>query len=199
MVNKKNEEQNNNKGGRPRKYDEEELKKLLYKFVADKSPAKITYKMLVDYTNIPIQAWRFNENIKNEITAINKRIADIQFLTNTSDINELVTIPSAEDIVNTNYSNKNKLIKVFQDLLDVYEYAMNKSIAYDNLELENQKLKHTIKSLESDLEFYKHEIKKMTIDSIPGLGDQNDNVKKNVISMKDQSSLRKKHEDLFKD
>lgn len=182
MVNKKNQESSVSKGGRPRKYDEAELKKLLYKFVAEKSPVKITYKALVEYTGIPIQAWRFNENIKNEIAVINKRIANIQFISNTAEINELATIPSAEDLVNTNYGNKKKLIKVFQDLLDVYEYALNKSMAYDNLELENQKLKHTIKSLEDNLEFYKNEVKKMTIDSIPGLGDPNNNVKKNVIN-----------------
>lgn len=185
------------KGGRPRKYDEEVLKQILYKFIAEESPVKITYKMLAEHTGYPIQAWRFNENLKNEIKQINERIERISFLSNTNEIIDLVNIPSAEELVEVNYNNREKLIKVVDELINVYQYALSKSIDYSKLEKENYELKKKVDSLTSDVEFFRLKNRELTIESIPGLGNANENVRRNVLDLKDKSRMKKRHADLF--
>lgn len=185
------------KGGRPKKYDEEVLKQALYKFIAEESPVKITYKMLVEHTGYPIQAWRFNENLKNEIKHINERIERISFLSNTNEIIDVVNIPSAEELVEVNYNNREKLIKVIDQLINVYQYAFRKSIDYSRLEEENYELKKKVDSLTSDVEFFRNKVREMTIESVPGLGNANKDVRRNVLDLKDKSKMRKRHADLF--
>lgn len=188
-----------NKGGRPVKYKTEDLKKILYKFLQEKNPSKITIPMLVEYSGLPIQAWRFNTDIKKEIDSLNKRIENISIVVSTEGVTELLTIPSPEDIINTNYKNKQKLIKVVSDLIDLYQYSLNKSLKFDALKKENEELKKQVKTLKADISYYEEELKKISIQSTSFLERKENNLKDNLIDIKEYSRTNTTFKDLFDD
>jgi len=188
-----------NKGGRPKKYDTEHLKDLLYKYVRNENPNKVKIADLVKYTDIPIQAWRFNEEIKKEIELLNKKIEDITAIAPIKDVKELWNIPSAEDIVIKNYKNKNKLVEVIDTLLEAYQFSLEKSLHAEELERENVQLKNQISSLKEDIEFYKEEMKKMAVQSTSIVERNENKLRDNIIDIKSYSETKTTFKDLFDD
>lgn len=193
------EKGNKNKGGRPPKYDVNELKKIIYKYLQEKNPSKITITGLVKYSGLPIQAWRFNKDIRKEIDTVNKKIENISLATSIESVTELLTIPSPEDIVNTNYKNKQKLIKVIGDLIDLYQYSFNKSLKVDVLEKENQNLKKQINTLKADVAYYEEELKKTALQSTSHKERNEKNIKKNILDIKEYSKTNTTFKDVFDD
>lgn len=193
------EKNQKNKGGRPKKYDTEYLKELLYKYVSNENPNKVKVADLVKYTDIPIQAWRFNEDIKKEINLVNKKIEDITVIAPIKDVKELWNIPSAEDIVIKNYKNKNKLVEVIDTLLEAYQFSLEKSLHAEELERENLHLKSQIASLKEDIEFYKDEMKKMAVQSTLAIERNENKLKDNIIDIKSYSETKTTFKDLFDD
>lgn len=196
----KNKEKVANKGGRPPKYNIDDLKKILYRYLQDKNPSKITLPELVKYyPDLPLHAWRFNKDIRKEIDTLNKRIENISLVVSVEGVTELLTIPSPEDIINTNYKNKSKLIKVVGDLIDLYQYSFNKSLQVDDLEKENQKLKKQVKTLKNDLAYYEEQLKKMSVQSTSDFERKEKNLKENVIDIKEYSKTNTSFKDIFDD
>lgn len=188
-----------NKGGRPKKYETEVLMKLIYKYIHEKNPSNITITDLVKYSGLPIQAWRFNKDIVKEISNINNSIEKISYNISADDVNKLLSISSAEEFVDTNYKNKSKLIRVFQDLIELYQFSANEALKVKELEKENQVLSKEIKVLKEDINYYKEEMKKMAVQSTNVLERKEKNLKDNVLDIKKYSEVNKSFRDLFED
>lgn len=186
-----------NKGGRPKKYSTEKLLKILNNYIIEKSPPKITISALVEYSGLPIQAWRFNEEITNEIKKSNNRLEKISFNISADDINKLLSISSAEDFINTNYKNKAKLIKIFQDLIELYQFSANEALKVKDVNKENQILKSQIKTLRQDVDYYKEEMKKMAVQSTNTLERKEKKLKENVLDIKTYSETNKSFKELL--
>ncbi|MCB2362272.1 hypothetical protein [Clostridium estertheticum] len=116
-------ESEKNKGGRPNLYSYDELKKHLLKYASEHIGGSITVAKLERYSNIPRHAWRYNKQIHEDIYELNKKpliIDDIKV--------ETLNLPSAEELVNQNYNDKKRLIKVVNDLLELYQYVKRQII-----------------------------------------------------------------------
>lgn len=190
-----------NRGGRPRKYQYEDLRKILIKYASENRMGKITMTNLVKYSNIPIQAWRFNEKIKNDIEYFNSMP-----LNGLSDMDEMLEIPSAEEIVNINYKNKERLTKVIADILELYNHSCKEAFRAKKLENENLILKDTIKDLQRQIEkikktadFYKEEVKRITVESTKQKGRTKNNLQDNIIDLKKRSEADTTFANLFRD
>ncbi len=188
-----------NKGGRPKKYETDDLIKIIYKYLQQENPPKIKRSGLVKFSGIPIQAWRFNKEVTREIDTINKRIENMPLFISTEGISELLSIPSGEELVNTNYKNKPKLTKIVNDLIERYQQSFNESLKVEGLKKENERLKRQIKNLEADVEFYKEEMKKMVVQSTSLLERNEKNLKENVVDIKKYSETNTTFKDLFED
>lgn len=188
-----------NKGGRPKKYKTEDLRELLYNYVQRENPAKISVTELVKHTGVPVQAWRFNQEIKNEIDLLNKKLDSLNAVAPVEGVQGLLTIPSAEEIVTKHYGNKTKLIDVLNTFLEVYQYSLEQSLKVNALEKENVTLNQEISSLKQDIEFYKEQMKKMAIQSTSLTERKENNLKDNVIDIKHYSATGKTFKDLFDD
>lgn len=192
-----NEEKN--KGGRPKIYKTDDLKNILYRYVQEKNPVEVKISHLVKFSGIPIQAWRFNSEIRKEINIINKKFENMPLFISTEGVSELISIPSAEELINTNYKNKPKLIKIVSDLIERYQESFNESLKIGELKKENEKLKKKLKYLELDVEFYKEEMKKMVVQSTSILERNDKGIKENVIDIQKYSETKTTFKDLFED
>lgn len=191
------------KVGRPKKYDEDVLKKILLKYASENKGGKITVGKLVKYSGLPIQAWRFNDDIKNMIKELNEPQYIIEI-----DTDELKTvpIPSAEDIVNANYKNKDRLKKVVSDLIEVYQHTYNQLFELKKTEEELEKVKNelneanlNIRNLKEEVEFYKNEAMKTAIKTTTAIGRTELNIEENLIDLKKYSETNTTFADLFED
>ena len=191
------------KVGRPKKYEYDELEKILLKYSAENIGGQITIGKLVKYSGIPIQAWRFNNDIKAKIRELNEPQSIIQI---DAEQTKTIPMPSAEDIVNANYKNKNKLTKVISDLIDVYQLTYNQLFELKSSEKELEKVKNElneanlkIKNLKEEVEFYKNEAMKTAIKTTTIVGRTELNTEDNLIDFKKYSETNTTFGDLFKD
>lgn len=195
--------ENKKKVGRPKKYDTSVLEKILLKYASENTGGKITVGKLVKYSGLPIQAWRFNDDIKKMIKELNEP----QYVIGV-DTEELKTIPlpSAEDIVNANYKNKDRLTKVISDLINVYQHTYNQlfKLRKSEEELENVKQElilanSKIQNLEREIEFYKHKAIGTSIKTTTAVGRTELNTEENLIDIKKYSETNTTFKDLFED
>lgn len=93
----------------------EELVEKLNLFCQLHPNGKITLSALERETNIPRYVWRDNKKIKALIDSLN--------VSNNATLpkSESIELPSAYDLVTTNYDNKDRLIEVVSDLLNELE------------------------------------------------------------------------------
>ena len=93
----------------------EELVQKLNEFCQAHPNGKVTLSALERETNVPRYVWRDNKKIKALIDNLNA--------TNRASLpkSETIELPSAYDLVMTNYDNKEKLIAVVSDLLGELE------------------------------------------------------------------------------
>lgn len=188
-----------NLGGRPRKYKTEDLLEALNNYVAEKAPLKVTITELEKHTAYPIQAWRFNSEIKSEIDKINKKLSDFSKLSGGVDDVNLLTIANAEDIVQTNYHNKEKLIESIQNLIDMYQLNLKKCLKLERLECELEDLKKENENLKRSVQFYENKLNQMMIKSHNSYERLQNNLEKDEVNIIEFSKTETTFKDLFKD
>lgn len=188
-----------NLGGRPRKYKTEDLMEALNNYVAEKAPLKVTITELEKHTAYPIQAWRFNSEIKAEIDKINKKLSDFSKLSGGVDDVKLLTIANAEEIVQTNYHNKEKLIESIQNLIDMYQLNLKKCLKLERLECELEDLKKENENLKRSVQFYENKLNQMMIKSHNSYERLQNNLEKDEVNIIEFSKTETTFKDLFKD
>ena len=117
------------KGGRPQKYSYEELRSVLFEYANKNSGKLITLADLGRETKFLRYVWRNNKQIREDIEKLNQTPIAIVGL-----MKENVKIPSAEDLVNSNYHNKNILITRIQQVLDAYQTTFEQVLKTTELE-----------------------------------------------------------------
>ena len=188
------------KVGRPSKYSFEMLKKILLEYAEENVGGEITISKLVKYSGLPIQAWRFNAEIRKEIEKQNA--GQIINFTGAKDIG----LPSAEDLINKNYKNKDRLTKVVSDLIEVCQdsYAeIAKLRKYkeklDKTKNELELTKAEVQKYRKEAEFYKNEMLKVTLKSTTAIGRAEACIENNVIDLKQYTETSTTFSDLFDD
>ncbi|MFJ7738751.1 hypothetical protein ACIQ2D_20785 [Lysinibacillus sp. NPDC097287] len=189
------------KGGRPQKYPYEELRSVLFEYANKNSGKLITLADLGRETKFPRYVWRNNKQIREDIEKLNQTPMAIVGL-----MKENVKIPSAEDLVNSNYHNKNLLITRIQQVLDAYQTTFEQVLK--TTELENRlntkekeiaSLKEEIDALKKQSAFYQEKYESMTLHSTSLLSRKNFDLKENVIDAEKKfKEIDDEFEDLFK-
>lgn len=188
-----------NLGGRPQKYKTEDLLQALYDYVAKETPSKVTNAALVKNTNYPIQAWRFNKEVQAAIEEINSKLNNLSKISGGSNSKNLLIIPNAEEIVQTNYNNKEKLIDAIQSLIDVYQLNLKKCLKLQRIEQEFNDLKKENANLKKEVEFYQNRLKEMTVKSHNNYERDQNGLVKDELNIKEFSHTMTTFKDLFDD
>lgn len=170
---------NESKAGRKPKYSNELLINEINKFVENNPFEKITVGKLVKTTNIPRHIWRDNITIQELIASLN----------NTSCIlkptEKELLLPSAKDLVDKHYGNKNKLIQDIQSLLDLvsdlYENATEGAKAKEI----KQSYEHKIKELEETIKQKDNIINKLNTEIDQLYLDSENPIKRKELGLKD--------------
>lgn len=186
-----------NLGGRPQKYKTEDLIQALNDYVAKEAPSKVTITALVKNTSYPIQAWRFNNEVRKAIEEINLKLITFSKLSPSQDAQSLLLIPNAEDIVNNNYNNREKLIDAVQSLIDIYQYNLKKCLKIEAMEEELGRLKIENKNLKKEAEFYKDRLKEMKVKSHNSYDREKNGLEKNELNIVEFSHTKTTFKDLF--
>lgn len=135
----------NNKKGRKPKYSNDFLIQEINTYIENNPFERLTVANLVKTTGIPRHIWRDNRVIQELITSLN----------NTSCIpkpkdKELI-LPSASDLVDKHYGNKNKLVQDIQSLLDLVSDLYENATAGAKFKEIKQNHEHKIKELEETI------------------------------------------------
>ena len=140
------------------------LKKILLQFANENQGGEITISKLVKYSGLPIQAWRFNKDIKQDIARLNT------FTTISYDNMVDLGLPSAEDLVNRHYKNKDRLTKAVSDLIEVCQTSYGEILKLRKTEEQLEKVKSELEiykkkteKFEKEMQHYKNEMMKMAL------------------------------------
>ncbi|OPF52404.1 hypothetical protein BH721_03885 [Clostridium baratii] len=184
--------------GRPSKYPYEMLKDILLKYASENVGGEITISKLVKYSELPIQAWRFNKKIKEDIARLNQS----KIISLNGTING--TLPSADDLVNMNYKNKDRLIKAVSDLIEIYQYAFSENLKFKKALEKNAllldeigKLKTENTKLKKERDGYLDEIKKIAVKSQSSIGREEFGIQENLIDLEKYSQTHTTFSELF--
>lgn len=182
-----------NKGGRPKSYSNEELLKILEKYVNNHKDEKIILSKLSKETGIARHLWEYSKECKEIIEKLNNPI----IITNKIS-KEIDTLPSIESFLEQNSNSLSKmrsgveiLFKIINDLKgkvkECYELEQQKDTLNNNylaLKAENKKLKEQIKKQEIAM-------LELCIDS-ESLKKRNDKcLKNNIISINPKENIDK--------
>jgi len=153
----------NRTAGRPQKYSYEVLKENLVEYLKTNKSGKVNYTNLSKYSGIPYHIWRDNKEINNDITKAND--FNVHILGISDEINIL---PNICEIIENNYSNKDKLIAALRHYNNTFEELIKKCNSVEQLEVDNYKLKQEINTLKVKKEQYIKELnsKKESINKI---------------------------------
>ena len=144
----------------------EELVEKLNEFCRLHPNGKITLSALARETDVPRYVWRDNKKIKTLIDTLND--------TNRASFpkSETIELPSAYDLVNTNYDNKDRLIEVVGDLLNELEKSYqiikdNENIVQIKKSYEEKiaELNCTIEQKDNTIKVLNKEIDELYLDS----------------------------------
>lgn len=188
----KQETNEKKKVGRPTKYPYEMLKKYLLEYATQNVGGLIRHSDLVKFSGLPLQAWRFNKQINEDI----KKLNTVEIIP--SDILHDNGLPSAEDIVNANYKNKDRLIGAFSDLINLYQKAYSEIAKLRKDAEKLEQLESEIKILKNEVKHYKNEMMKLTVKSSTAIGRAETGIGDNVINIK-ASEVENVFSDLFDD
>ena len=114
--------------GRKAKYPTKLLEEKLIKYTTENPNTKIKFSNLEKYTGIPYHVWRDNKDINDSINKINNP----QLIVDTT--NMQLELPSADDILEKNYPNKDKLLQAISDLLNLTSSLYEKAIIGEHFE-----------------------------------------------------------------
>lgn len=194
---------NKNKGGRKSIYETEQLIIELHNYARENVSGEITVTKLVKATNIPRHIWRYNDTVQKEIKRLNGATVFTEFINK----DKFPEICSPEDLLNANYGNKKRLLKILTDLFEGYQYyfteARKSKFYKKKLDDANNKIKeleYEIKKSKEEKEYYKNELNNALIDSISPLDSRETGVKSNLIQLSsDAINEDLLHLDLFGD
>ncbi|MFT8315516.1 MAG: hypothetical protein ABF633_14890 [Clostridium sp.] len=177
---------NKNKGGRKSIYDTEQLIIELHNYARENISGEITITKLVEVTNIPRHIWRYNKEVQQEIKRLNEATVFTEFI-NKDKFPEII---SPEDILNANYGNKKRLLKILTDLFEGYQYYFaeaRKAKEYkrklDDAHNKIKELEYEKRKVKEEIEYYKNELNNALIDSISPLDSRETGVKPNLIQL----------------
>ena len=199
----------NKKAGRKPIYTNQELLKILNKYIDQNPNKKITIADLERKTGISYNIWKFNKELRNVIAELNNPP-----IISPQD-NFRFTLPNAKQLVDNYYNNKPKLIKAIQDCLDViedlYDYA---NIGFNAQKKEEETLEKTnrleslIKNKEAEIRKLNQEIDQLYLASSSPLERRNQMLKDNLIELtpdriksisKDIKDIAEEYSGLFDD
>ena len=168
-----------NKAGRKPKYSNELLINKINEYVENNPFEKLTVANLVKETGIPRHIWRDNETVQELINSLN----------NTTCIpknkNQGLSLPSAEDLVNRHYGNKNKLIQDVQSLLDLVSDLYDNATEGAKTKEIKQNYEHKIKELEETIKQKDNLINKLNTEIDQLYLDSENPIKRKELGLKD--------------
>lgn len=182
--------------GRKAKYKIEILTAALQEYVSKNPNSKIVVTELAKATGIPRHIWKDNKDIKEIINQINQDslVVNAEKMT--------LVLPSAEELVNTNYNNKAKLIKAIQNCLDTVRDMYNKTSDTINVDRLKEQYETKIKELEAIIELKDSEINNLNreidmlyIESEDPLKRTQNGIKSNLIEL-NKSNIKSLSKDL---
>lgn len=127
--------------GRKAKYPTKLLEDKLIEYTTENPNTKIKFSNLEKYTGIPYHVWRDNKDINDAINKINNP----QLVVDTT--NMKLELPSADDILEKNYPNKDKLLQAISDLLNLTSSLYEKAIIGEHFEQIKNKYEIEIKEI----------------------------------------------------
>ena len=197
------------KAGRKPIYTDQELLKILNKYVDQNPNKKITIAELERKTGVSYNIWKFNKKIRATIDELNNPpiISPQEGFR--------FTLPNAKQLVDNYYNNKPKLIKAIQDCLDViedlYDYAnigFNAQKKEEEISKEISQLEALVKNKEVEIKKLNQEIDQLYLASSSPLERQNRMLKENLIELtpknikaisKDIKDIAEEYSGLFDD
>lgn len=192
-----------NKSGRKSLYSNEQLIIELHNYARENVSGEITVTKLVEATNIPRHIWRYNEKVQQEIKRLNETKVFSEFI-NKDKFPEII---SPEDILNSNYGNKKRLLKILTDLFEGYQYYFAEARKSKDYRVKLDEANNRIKDLEfekkkckEEIEYYKNKVNNALIDSMSPLDSRESGVKSNLIELTPEyANTDLTHIDLFDD
>jgi hypothetical protein len=153
------------KVGSPQKYSDNLLLEKINEFLLKNPIEKLNPNSLSKFTGIPRHVWmrRMDEQIRNLKEPTPKFFGEIK---------EDVIFPNIKELVEKNWNNKTQLIKDFTVFETVIKELYQQAIHTNKYKSEKEKLSAKVKKLEdglrlakSDVEYYKQELYKVSIQS----------------------------------
>lgn len=195
-----------NRAGRKPKFPIETLKEKLNLYVREYPNKQIKFSDLANFTDIPYYVWRDNIEIKELIQKLNNP----KVIIDTS--NMKFELPSADEILEKNFPNKNKLLSAISDLLNLTSSLYEKAILGEHfksiednykIKLKEQEVyyKNELKKAKLEIEKLNHEIDCLYIDSRNALKRKREGIKDNMIdiSLARKKSISKNKDDIMKE
>lgn len=183
---------------RPRVYSDEELYAVFIRYITEHPYAIVTSTKLAS-DKYPEHAFRYRKTIKEHIEKYNEKPYLYQ-----PDTEIFLEMTSAEDFVENNYRNKKKLIFAITKLLELYHFSFHEAKKVKELEFTVDKQQHQmamkdklIEQKTNEVEYYKEQIKKLTIDSTSAFEQDKQKIKNNLLDLNNHSKLISNYKELF--
>ena len=199
----------NKKAGRKPIYTDQELLRILNKYIDQNPNKKITIADLERKTGVSYNIWKFNKKIRVVIDELNNPP-----IISPQD-GFRFTLPNAKQLVDNYYNNKPKLIKAIQDCLDViedlYDYAnigFNAQKKEEENKKETSRLEALIKKKDEEIKKLNNEIDQLYLASSSPSERRNRKLKDNLIELtperiksisKDIKDITEEYNGLFDD
>lgn len=170
----------NPKGGRPARYEKDELLDMLNKYVEEHPNRTIKLFELEAATGIKRHVWTYNA--KNEIDKINKNIQKVK------EVRSGIDLPSVEQILTASKDNDKMLAVQIQTLIDMVQDMSKyqdtaKAVKVMKNDYENKvaELECTINEKDKKIDTLYEQINKLVIDSENPNRCREQGIKSNVI------------------
>lgn len=144
-----------NNAGRKPKYTIELLINTLKNYTEQNPHKSIKLSELARATSIPRHIWKDNKNVKEIIDKLN----NTPIIAKYEDVE--VILPNAEQLVESHYNSKPKLIRAIQDCFDVINDLYDKAMIGQNSKERENKYQERIFELEAQIRELKKEVQRM--------------------------------------
>ncbi|WP_147533380.1 hypothetical protein [Bacillus marasmi] len=182
----------NKKVGAPSKFSDKKLEEILIEFMKQNPITKLNPSQLEKQTGVGRQIWRRKMGEK-----IEKLKNTVQADFGGRGGKEYIPIPNPSEIVDTHWNNKKEMIASFQMYEETIQKFYEDAKAYHEKKEEVVKLKKKISELQeelriaySDVEFYKQQLKEVSILSKSPTQREQHKLK-NVLDLKEKSNEKK--------
>lgn len=165
----------NPKGGRPKKFEKEELLKILLNYVEKHPNQTIKLYELEATTGIKRYVWSYN--LKDEIDKINKEIQKVHIAENGWEL------PSVEQILLSCNGDEDKLALQLQTLLDMVQDLSRHQESSKAMQKMKTDYENKLKEKDNKIEKLYAQINKLVIDSDNSNKCIEQNIKNNVLQL----------------